>query len=535
MLIALLAALLLAAGQAPGPRDAAADDGAAHRKVIFVQGLSSFSQCGQGFVDLVAPMRDFLLTTEWVQAEVPLQQSDFAYFSYSPAEDLADRYCDGDLSQPSYTPKDTCHSIDDLYFGPDGPTATVGAAQRLNQLVEHLVAQDPQVKVDVLAHSMGGVVAAYWLQQYADPARVNSVTTFDSPVGGLPGTFTWVAMRNCVLQAGVDPVNERWHDAPADMEDGSDVIYTLQDAPGKRPVFTMRTFTLDLVIPNKSGTFKGADCDSPSDMTPTRCGHGGRVVDFYATLGAHAQLWIDPKPEALELIGCAVSGDVDRCGVPEPAPFTDSDGDGVPNADDNCPFTPNWGQSNIDGDSFGDACDPDMDGDGVHNALDNCPRVPNASQADIDGDGRGDACDPDSDNDGIPDDIEDQHACLGRLTADGHLDPDDDMLPSLTETIIGADPCHPDTDGDGFSDGVEVYVGTDPLFACGNNNWPPDFNNDKTIDILDIVQMAPPAFGAAEADPGYSNRKDLNADGVINILDLVLMAPPVFGSTCTLF
>jgi hypothetical protein len=36
----------------------------------------------------------------------------------------------------------------------------------------------------------------------------------------------------------------------------------------------------------------------------------------------------------------------------------DADGDGVPDATDNCPVTPNPGQLDLDGDGVGDACDP---------------------------------------------------------------------------------------------------------------------------------------------------------------------------------
>lgn len=93
----------------------------------------------------------------------------------------------------------------------------------------------------------------------------------------------------------------------------------------------------------------------------------------------------------------------------------DKDGDGVPDAQDNCPsvFNPirpldGDKQADADGDGIGDACDKcpltageactppsadDIDGDGVPNTLDNCPELANADQADADKDGKGDACD----------------------------------------------------------------------------------------------------------------------------------------------
>jgi hypothetical protein len=58
----------------------------------------------------------------------------------------------------------------------------------------------------------------------------------------------------------------------------------------------------------------------------------------------------------------------------------DADGDGVPDAEDNCPTVPNPAQADADADSVGDACD-------------NCPAVYNAYQQDMDGDGIGDRCD----------------------------------------------------------------------------------------------------------------------------------------------
>lgn len=48
----------------------------------------------------------------------------------------------------------------------------------------------------------------------------------------------------------------------------------------------------------------------------------------------------------------------------------DTDGDGVPDADDNCPLHDNVDQGDIDRDGDGDSCDTDMDGDGVSNTDD---------------------------------------------------------------------------------------------------------------------------------------------------------------------
>jgi len=104
---------------------------------------------------------------------------------------------------------------------------------------------------------------------------------------------------------------------------------------------------------------------------------------------------------------------------------TDTDGDGVGDSCDNCPFAFNDEQADADNDSVGDACDActdtdddgfgdpgfpvntcatdicpdefnpdqsDFDGDGYGDACDNCPSIYNPDQADTDEDGEGDAC-----------------------------------------------------------------------------------------------------------------------------------------------
>ncbi len=72
-----------------------------------------------------------------------------------------------------------------------------------------------------------------------------------------------------------------------------------------------------------------------------------------------------------------------------PSPSPDADGDGVPDAIDNCPITPNPDQSDLDGDGLGNECDDDLDGDGMPNTWesDNELNPSNATDAAADADG----------------------------------------------------------------------------------------------------------------------------------------------------
>ena len=151
----------------------------------------------------------------------------------------------------------------------------------------------------------------------------------------------------------------------------------------------------------------------------------------------------------------------------------DSDGDAVPDAEDNCPNSANADQADADGDGVGDACD-------------SCSDVPNPGQIDTDGDGLGDACDY--------------------------------------------------SDGDSFSDAVELYVGTDPLDNCPDDSsddaWPLDNNMDKSATVVgDVLNFR----GRAGADPGsteWSQRLDLNKDRAITVVGDVLPYRGKIGSTC---
>ena len=94
----------------------------------------------------------------------------------------------------------------------------------------------------------------------------------------------------------------------------------------------------------------------------------------------------------------------------------DTDGDGIPDDEDNCPTVRNPDgelktfYADTDRDGYGDpaiserACYPSPGF--VDNSLDNCPGFRSLDLTDTDNDGEGDACDPDDDNDGVPDELD---------------------------------------------------------------------------------------------------------------------------------
>ena len=115
-----------------------------------------------------------------------------------------------------------------------------------------------------------------------------------------------------------------------------------------------------------------------------------------AQMWAHPDLYFDWMPPGVPILGftdddvCQVKnawaavgvyehlGDADCDGIADEEE-SDSDGDHVPDRDDNCPHIPN-GQAKIRLGKIWDAGDPEIYGDGILNDEDNCPYYPNPNQ-----------------------------------------------------------------------------------------------------------------------------------------------------------
>ena len=92
------------------------------------------------------------------------------------------------------------------------------ASQNLDLLLRRIAAPEPGVKIDIIAHSMGGLVAAYWVAGQESNflnRHIRSLTTLDSPLRGLSDNV--VAFANYCLAA---PIAQ----SPEDLEMGSDVV-----------------------------------------------------------------------------------------------------------------------------------------------------------------------------------------------------------------------------------------------------------------------------------------------------------------------
>lgn len=202
------------------------------------------------------------------------------------------------------------------------------------------------------------------------------------------------------------------------------------------------------------------------------------------------------------------STQTNRVFVTQLEPLPDTDSDGVPDAGDNCPTTPNADQADSDLDGIGDACDTypndpdnDSDGDTIGGTTDNCPNVYNPDQLDLDGDGQGDACDFDDDADGVDDDVDNCPLISNTAQEDNDLDGEgdacdgdddnDNVLDTSDNCPFTANTNQDDNDGDGLGDVCDL-----------------DDDNDTVEDLVDNCPFS--------ANPSQS---DIDGDGMGDVCD----------------
>jgi serine protease len=200
-----------------------------------------------------------------------------------------------------------------------------------------------------------------------------------------------------------------------------------------------------------------------------------------------------------------------------------------------------------------DSCglEPDSDGDGVPDPDDNCPSVYNPDQADWDGDGQGDACDEDDDDDSFADvaelhvgtdtldDCPDVVAPESGAQCGNGLDDDGD-----TRVDDGCPPVGPAESGDQCEnavddDGDTVVNDGCPAFA-GDDAWPPDIYIDRSVDVVDVA-FYKGMLGYCQSEPEFNPRYDLDVlpspacspeEPRVDILDVALYKP-LLGTSCT--
>lgn len=190
----------------------------------------------------------------------------------------------------------------------------------------------------------------------------------------------------------------------------------------------------------------------------------------------------------------------------QPTAF-DSDGDTIPDVDEDVNRNGTVADDNTDGDAAADYLDSDDDGDGVPTVVEADGGVP-----DTDGDGLPDYLDSDDDGDGFA------------TASEGTVDTDGDGVPDYRDTdddgdgVATEDEFALDSDGDGVDDRVDPDDDGDGVPTIDEGGPNSDSDGDRTPDYVDPdddddgVLTRNERSGDTDAD-GSPDRIDTDDDG----------------------
>ncbi len=170
--------------------------------IIFIEGINSLSVDPSLGIDCDTQYESgsYWEHRERLRSQLPPELSDSAQIIGSSYRDFdfnsngSNAWCDpGDWQRPKYERSDTCNGVAE-------------ASSSLDWLIGRLREQESSLKLDIVSHSMGGLVAAYWaaggsetdnfLSEEPDflSDHVHSIITLDAPLNSTQQFFnpTWV-------------------------------------------------------------------------------------------------------------------------------------------------------------------------------------------------------------------------------------------------------------------------------------------------------------------------------------------------------
>ncbi len=291
----------------------------------------------------------------------------------------------------------------------------------------------------------------------SDDVGVTTVTWSNSRGGSgtCSGTTSW-SESGITLYSGSNTITVTAGDAAGNTDtDTLTVTYTPPDTADPTVTITSPTSSSTYATTSDAISIGGTASDDVGVTTVTWSNSRGESGTCSGTTSwSESGITLYSGSNTITVIAGDAAGNTGADTLTVTYTPPDTDGDGVPDNEDQCP-----GQDDnldVDADGIPDGCDSliDSDDDGVGDSEDLCPG--NDDSIDIDNDGIPDGCDDviDSDDDGIAD-AED--ICPGN---DDNVDEDNDGIPDGCDDVIGSDDDPTQTSRQGFD--YLAYLAANP-------------------------------------------------------------------------